>query len=199
MSDDWYYAKGGQRFGPFTFEQFKHLADSGLLLPDDMVGNENTHPWLSAREIDRLFSRAGPRDDLTPNSNSPHPLEPAPENNRRVTGVPSPAVLDRGTLIQVKSPLTLVQRWRVWIEGLWLTGLVAADVAILHFCIYVWFGLNYGRILWFPTMALAVLVAALAFALASLSARVWLACELCCSFAPFPKGRPDGAVRLPSA
>jgi hypothetical protein len=55
MSGGWYYAKGGRRFGPFTAEQFRQLAASGLLSPADMAWNDRTQQWLSAGAVEGLF------------------------------------------------------------------------------------------------------------------------------------------------
>ena len=55
MLGNWYYVKSGQRFGPFAFEQFRQLAESGLLSPDDMVWNEQGNQWTSASAVEGLL------------------------------------------------------------------------------------------------------------------------------------------------
>ncbi len=40
MSDNWFYAKDGQQFGPFAFEQFRLMAQAGLLSRTDMVKDD---------------------------------------------------------------------------------------------------------------------------------------------------------------
>ena len=377
MSGGWFYAKNGQRFGPFTFEQFKRLTDSGLLRPDDMVYDEGRQQWLSAGAVAGLFPDAGRRENPAsgndpaplpasaaegrpeaagePGPAPPEPAEPprtVPPPARRVkvrsvfwvvsthvltTGFAPPALASlaglavlnvlplsplQGRLIllalqaigyvggafyslsyirktalvrhplacvrpsvvafvvlalfgyavnlwgfmqqqdvswievvvdgiglaafyaavtfafawvtrqgfahmeqaghwvsavsvagppettrgarsptagqwvsaspvagplpdaglaarlRASPPPTLAQRWGGWRGTLWAVCLLATDAAILHFCVYVWLGLDYSRILWFPTMALAVLVAALAFILAALCTPVCFVLEL---------------------
>jgi hypothetical protein len=58
VSAKWYYAKNGQRFGPFTLDQFRQMAVSGLLTPTDMVCNDEANQWLSATCVEGLFSGA---------------------------------------------------------------------------------------------------------------------------------------------
>jgi hypothetical protein len=55
MKDAWYIDKGKQRCGPFTFEQFQRLTDSGLLLRNDMVRDEGAQKWVSASVVEGLF------------------------------------------------------------------------------------------------------------------------------------------------
>jgi GYF domain 2 len=55
MSGNWYYAKNGQRFGPFTFDQFQQMAMSGMLQTNDMVLDDATGKWQSAGSVTGLF------------------------------------------------------------------------------------------------------------------------------------------------
>jgi hypothetical protein len=56
MPENWSYAKNGQRFGPFTFEQFRQMAVSGLLMPTEMVCNDDANQWVSGNSVRGLFS-----------------------------------------------------------------------------------------------------------------------------------------------
>lgn len=58
MAEGWYYVKNGQQCGPFTFDQFRQMASSGLLAPNDMVLSESTQHWVSARAVASLFPQA---------------------------------------------------------------------------------------------------------------------------------------------
>lgn len=65
---NWYYAKNGQRFGPFTFEQFLQMAASGLLELMDMVWNDERNQWISAGTAEGLFPGHGdiPAEQMPP-------------------------------------------------------------------------------------------------------------------------------------
>jgi len=51
----WHYAHNGQQFGPVSDQQLKQLADSGQLLPTDMVWKKGMAQWVKAARIDDLF------------------------------------------------------------------------------------------------------------------------------------------------
>jgi hypothetical protein len=55
---DWYYAKDGERKGPVSSSQLRQMAQSGELLPTDMVFKEGGSQWIPASSINNLF--AGP-------------------------------------------------------------------------------------------------------------------------------------------
>ena len=56
-TDGWYFARNGQRFGPFAFEQFRQMAASGLLSAEDMVQSDGGC-WVSARLVGGLFGES---------------------------------------------------------------------------------------------------------------------------------------------
>lgn len=69
MSDSWFFARGGQKFGPFAFEQIRQMAASGLLSPLDMVQDGSTGRWLSACAVEGLFApHAGGKQPASPSS-----------------------------------------------------------------------------------------------------------------------------------
>ena len=153
MSGDWYYVRSGQWFGPFAFEQFRQLGAAGLLSPDDMVWNEQGDQWTSANAVEGLLDSGPP--SVAPNDGLTTPLDEqaSPKKTTR------PVAFDDRT---------------AWCWGVFL---VAADISILHLCVCVWFGLDYSRLLWFPTMTLAVVIAGLAFAVASVCSVVCFATD----------------------
>ena len=53
-SAEWYYAKGGTRYGPVSMDQLKELAARGKLGPDDLVWREGLETWVRARTIPDL-------------------------------------------------------------------------------------------------------------------------------------------------
>jgi hypothetical protein len=57
MSDpNWYYAKDEQQQGPVTPAQLKSLANSGKLLPTDLVWKEGMADWAPASDVKGLFA-----------------------------------------------------------------------------------------------------------------------------------------------
>lgn len=58
MSQQWYYAKGGQRLGPVPAEQLKELAASGELLPADLIWRKGMPQWVQAATVQGLFLTA---------------------------------------------------------------------------------------------------------------------------------------------
>ncbi|HQU43999.1 MAG TPA: DUF4339 domain-containing protein [Pirellulales bacterium] len=55
MSNDWFYMKGADKHGPVSSQRLKELAQSGQLLPTDLVWREDMGDWKRARKIDGLF------------------------------------------------------------------------------------------------------------------------------------------------
>ncbi len=154
MSGKWYYVKHAQRFGLFTFEQFRQMAGAGMVQPDDRVCDGEGQQWVSANAVEGLFDCPPPRTA----SNS------APAKPPNAT----PRHLGLGD----------------WTLRAWTVFLIAVDMAILHLWVCAWFGLDYSRLLWFPTMMLAVTVAGLALAVAG-------PCSVaCCAKEMWSSGRP---------
>ena len=52
---DWYYAKDGERFGPFEAQQIKQLAAQGTLRPTDSVARKGMPNWVQANTVKGLF------------------------------------------------------------------------------------------------------------------------------------------------
>jgi hypothetical protein len=60
MAEDWYYARGGRRYGPFDFDQLRQMSESGMLSPVDMVKSGPAGEWVSARDVTGLAPIAPP-------------------------------------------------------------------------------------------------------------------------------------------
>jgi hypothetical protein len=56
MGTEWYVARGGETFGPFTFERMRQGAREGELRHDDAVWSAGMRDWLEARAIPDLWS-----------------------------------------------------------------------------------------------------------------------------------------------
>ena len=70
MASGWYVAKNKQKLGPFSSMKLKELADSGELLPTDVVHREDMPKWIPASQIKGLFPSQGV---------TAQPVSPAPQ------------------------------------------------------------------------------------------------------------------------
>ena len=76
MATEWFYAKGDKQHGPVTGEMLKSLAQSGKLLPSDLVWNETLNDWTPSASLSGItFATAVARvpPPLPPSS---RPLQP---------------------------------------------------------------------------------------------------------------------------
>src|SRR5579859_6975340 len=96
----WYYARAGQTFGPFSDEQLRDLARTGKLLPDDLVSQPGAAQWHPAGSIRGLFG------DSLPASARPQPPEAvrvAPTQAQPVVSQPFPAATPAGNVSVARS------------------------------------------------------------------------------------------------
>lgn len=56
MATEWHYSKSGERFGPFSASDLKALAQSGELLPSDLIWKDGMSEWTPAVRLKGLFS-----------------------------------------------------------------------------------------------------------------------------------------------
>ncbi len=54
MPNEWYFAKGEVKLGPFSWEQLKQLAAAGQILPSDTVWQEGWQVWIAATKVSDL-------------------------------------------------------------------------------------------------------------------------------------------------
>ena len=86
MSDDWYYARKGERFGPVPLAKVRALAEQGWLMPADLVWNPGMPDWQPAASVKGLFtsslveSLGSTVDGVIPRI---RPLAPADESKNR--------------------------------------------------------------------------------------------------------------------
>jgi hypothetical protein len=81
MADQWYFAWGQHKFGPFTTLEMKELAASGRLQPADTVWKEGVETGVLASRVKNLF----------PNRNPPSTPVPLPPENAAQPEAPLPA------------------------------------------------------------------------------------------------------------
>jgi hypothetical protein len=61
MGDQWHYTLGGKQGGPVSATELKQMADSGELLPTDLVWKDGMAAWQPASALKGLFrSRPAP-------------------------------------------------------------------------------------------------------------------------------------------
>jgi len=68
MTEEWHYAKGGQREEPVTFERLRELTESGELQPNDLVWRKGMEDWQPAKTVEGLFSEDEAADPGEPGS-----------------------------------------------------------------------------------------------------------------------------------
>jgi hypothetical protein len=97
MAAEYYYARDGQRFGPFSGNRLKKLAATGQLRSTDLVWIPEKNEWVFAAKITTLFPPATPRPEPTADTprsvGSPPPLPPSastpPESATASASVPA--------------------------------------------------------------------------------------------------------------
>ena len=103
----WYYGKDNDRFGPIDARELKKHAESGRLLPADLVWMEGMEGWIEARRVRGLF----PDQDPTSENISPPPMPPQPPVfpsqivDRQSTSDSSASMQTRATTPRRRSPL----------------------------------------------------------------------------------------------
>jgi len=53
--DQWFYAQGGNQFGPVAWSELRQIADSGQLQSSDLVWAQGMGSWAPAHVIDGLI------------------------------------------------------------------------------------------------------------------------------------------------
>jgi hypothetical protein len=77
MTDQWYIARDGQTFGPYTPEQVQELSRIQPFLPTDQMLRAGTQEWRPALLIDDLFAPPAPAPEPEPEPVAPAPSSPS--------------------------------------------------------------------------------------------------------------------------
>ena len=80
MSEEWYYAKNNQQFGPISAAQINELVESGQLSADDLVWKDGMTHWQAVSRARHLFEGAAVsavQPAWGPASNAPSVPHPA--------------------------------------------------------------------------------------------------------------------------
>lgn len=73
MAKQWYYAKGSTTHGPLAGPELKQLADSGQLLPEDLVWKNGMANWTPAQTVRGLLPPKPPRQGKIKDGTSGEP------------------------------------------------------------------------------------------------------------------------------
>ncbi len=77
--DCWHYERQGERRGPVSFEELRHLAASEEVQPENLVWKVGMPEWLSAAHVEGLFSSPASPSFSPAEVTSPAPLPPQTE------------------------------------------------------------------------------------------------------------------------
>lgn len=80
MAAEWYYRKNGQQLGPLEAAELKRLADSGAVLPDDLVWRQGAKQWAKASSVKGLFASASGDAVASP---APSPADTSPSGSTK--------------------------------------------------------------------------------------------------------------------
>jgi hypothetical protein len=79
MSAQWYLARQGNRYGPYSWEQMVEFAAAGQVTPEDLVWSEGMSNWTRAVDIEGLCAPPAPSEqEAAPPPPPPPPPPPAP-------------------------------------------------------------------------------------------------------------------------
>jgi len=87
---NWYYARGGENFGPFSASQLKELAASGQIGRGDTVWKEGMTRGVPAARVQHLFADAPAAAPPEPPVAAAPPGPSAPEPAEAPAAVPAP-------------------------------------------------------------------------------------------------------------
>jgi len=57
MAEQWYIARQGERYGPFSWEQVAYNYREGKIKNDDLLWSESTVDWIRADQLQALSGK----------------------------------------------------------------------------------------------------------------------------------------------
>ena len=54
----WHLSRGGENFGPYTWDEMRSFAADGRIQPEDLLWNSNMSEWTKARDVTGLMNEA---------------------------------------------------------------------------------------------------------------------------------------------
>jgi hypothetical protein len=100
MTPRWFLARNRQKFGPYSMDQLRQFAATGLLLPTDMLLQEGAQQWVAANTLSGRFGTAGlAAQAVCPPLPSPEPLPcySAGQNSPDALSLPREPAAERGS------------------------------------------------------------------------------------------------------
>ncbi len=165
---DWWYTKNGERQGPVSSSQLKQLAQSGELLPTDMVFKEGGTEWKLATTVSNLFPASGSpgggfrtdrparedRDrggaDVDDRDDDDRP------SKRRASGGPSGGLMDLMMFRRMIAPTIIIIFFWAGLIGTCLTGLGMIVVGTISGGVMGLIGALFGALIGIPITALMI-------------------------------------------
>jgi hypothetical protein len=112
MADQWYFARGKEKFGPFTAAKLKELAAQGRLLPTDMLHKEGMPKWVPASSVKGLFAANSvvKSPPALPTASPPATSPPARQEAKPSTSAPAAPAVVSGAAALLGSVKSLFSR-----------------------------------------------------------------------------------------
>ncbi len=66
MGESWFILRNDKKYGPYPPAQMEQMADSGQLLPTDMIMQEGMNEWLPCSQARAMLQATGGADRATP-------------------------------------------------------------------------------------------------------------------------------------
>ncbi len=87
-ADVWYYHQLGANHGPVDLDQLQFLANSGQLLPTELVWKQGLPEWIAAARVPGLFKTSGaPMVQSPVYGGTPHERNPRNDEPQSVSGL----------------------------------------------------------------------------------------------------------------
>ena len=119
MSQNWYYARGNDQFGPVTIDQLKSLIGTGQVQMADLVWTEGMAQWMAAQTVPELVARTTANPYAAPPVTPPPTVNPYSANPYAANpAVPNPAWPGQGSpgVLGYQAPMFAQQAY----AGFWL-------------------------------------------------------------------------------
>jgi hypothetical protein len=156
----WYYTSNGQRVGPVSIEQLRHVGSLGHLGPRDLVWTEGMADWQPATAVPGLLPTAHPQG-YYPQQGAPQqygtpplqyggPLPPMQYQSGQPVGQSNQGMAIAGFVLSFFGPFSVLGLIFSLValsgmkrtgneegKGLAIAGVVISSVVLSLFCLYV--------------------------------------------------------------
>lgn len=165
---DWYYAQGGQQYGPISHQNLSDLIAQGSVQPGDMVWREGMSNWLAVNAVPELAASVpqqsyAPQQTYTPQPTYAQPVGYYSPQAGRAGGAPPPNYLVQAILVTLCCclPFGIVSIvYAAQVNGLYNQGNYAGAVEKSESAKkWAWIGFIVGLIVNLISVAVQVFVA----------------------------------------